>query len=103
MALLADDTPALGRGEREDVTLLAGSGGLEVVFLREMAREALNSSLAETEAVDESASGEVGDLREVGPTLVLDLGGNGLTLETDLGEVGVVFCRRELDESLVVD
>lgn len=98
MALLAPETPALGGGEKLDVTFLAGGGGgLEAVLRLERAREALSNSFVET---DEVALGEVGvalelDFGEVGLTLVPDLAGVGLTLELDFGEVGLALGLRE--------
>ena len=103
MALLAADTPVLGGGDRLDLTLMAGGGGLEVVLrlaleaateALERAREALSISLADMDAV---GLGEVGvvalelDLGEVGLMLELGLEGAGRTVVLDFGEVGLAL------------
>ena len=97
VTLLAVEVWELGGGERAEVTFLAGGGGLEVELCvaLERAREAFNSSFVEMDVV---ASGEEGDLGEVGMTVVPDLEGEGLTLELDLGEVGLTL---ELDFGVV--
>ena len=88
VTLLAVGVLVLGDGERADVTLFAGGGGLELVPRLALAREreAFNISFAEMVVL---ASGEVGDFGEVGVTLELDLLEAGLILELDFGEVGL--------------